>query len=113
LLLYPEGMETMSGPYQTERDTYSEPMLREVSDLHSGDWVRSGLVQETVLRHLVEACDAAGVAVGKYDLRVLDWLARGETSTAQVVLDLIARAHAAQTDQSKSDQPQQQRRRST
>jgi hypothetical protein len=94
-------METVSGPYQTERDTYGEPLCREVARLHEDGLVRSGdpdhLVQETVLRHLVEACDAAGVAVGKYDLRVLDWLARGETSTAQAVLDLITRAHANTT----------------
>jgi hypothetical protein len=104
----------MSGPYQTERETYAEPMVREVTRLHEGGRVRSGdpdrLVQETVLRHLVEACDAAGVAVGKYDLRVLAWLARGETLAAQVVLDLISRAHAA--GRRVSDSPSEEGRRS-
>jgi hypothetical protein len=100
----------MSGPYQTERDTYGEPMLREVSELHSGDWVRSGLVREAVLRHLVDGCKAAGVELGDYDLRTLAWLARGETSTAQVVLDLIARAHAA--GRQVSDSPSEEGQRS-
>jgi hypothetical protein len=92
-------MATVSGPYQTERETYGEPMCREVTRLHEEGLVRSGdpdrLVQKTVLAHLVETCVSAGVELGTYDLRILAWLARGETSTAQVVLDLIARAHAA------------------
>jgi hypothetical protein len=92
-------MATMSGPYRTERETYVEPMCREVSELHRANRVRSGdparLVRDTVLRHLVATCEAAGVELGDYDLRILAWLARGETSAAQVVLDLIGRAHAA------------------
>jgi hypothetical protein len=40
-------------------------------------------------RHLV------GVEVGAYDRRILDWLAGGDTSTALVVVGLLARARAA------------------
>jgi hypothetical protein len=101
----------MTGPYQTERETYGEPMYREVSDLPR--WVSGDpdhLVRDTRLRYLVGACEAAGVELGAYDLRVLTWLARGETSVAQVVLDLISRAHAAGRQVSDSPSPSEEPR---
>lgn len=86
------------GPYRSELDALAEPMPREVTALHGAGRVRSGdpdrLVRDTVLRHLLAACEAAGVEVGAFDRRILDWLAGWETSTCQVLIGLISRAHA-------------------
>jgi hypothetical protein len=87
------------GPYRTERDALAEPMPREVAALHDAGRVRSGdpdwLVRDTVLRHLIDVCAASGVELGAYDRGILTWIAGWEASTAQVLLDLVARAYAA------------------
>jgi len=89
----------MSGPYDTELEALVEPMPRELRALRDSGRVRSGdpdrLVMGTVYRHIVEACDAAGVELGEFDRRTLAWLAGWETATAQVVIGLIVRAHAS------------------
>lgn len=86
----------MSGPYGTEREVRREPMPLAVAALHAAGLVRSGdpdgLVRRAQMSALVEACEAAGVALGGYDLRVLDWLAGWESTTVQVVADVIRRA---------------------
>src|SRR6266568_3723268 len=46
-------------------------------------------------RLLEDACRAAGVELGKWDERILVWLAKWEPSTVAVVAGLIARAHEA------------------
>ena len=85
------------GPYQTEVEALAAPMPREVRALHDAGRVRSGdpdrLVRNTVLRHLLAACQAAGVEVGDRDRVTLTWLAGWEDVTAQVVIGLITRAH--------------------
>jgi hypothetical protein len=90
---------TPFGPYETEQQTHAEPMPQAVRTLHRTGRVRSGdpdrLVQATVLHHLLDACHATGVALGARDLLTLEWLARGDTSSAQVVIGLITRAYAA------------------
>jgi hypothetical protein len=87
------------GPYETEQDTHAEPMPQAVRDLHRAGLIRSGdpdrLARDTVLSHLIAACHDAGVTIGARDRRTLQWLARGDTSTAQVVIGLISRAYAA------------------
>jgi hypothetical protein len=42
---------------------------------------------------LERACKAAGVELGAYDRRILDWLAGYEDSICMVVAGLIGRAH--------------------
>lgn len=89
----------MSGPYESERDTWGEPMPREVSRLHEQGRVRSGdperLEQRTMLRHLLAACQDAGVVLGAYDRQVLEGLCRWEPSKVQVVIGLVERAYEA------------------
>jgi hypothetical protein len=83
------------GPYATESEALAEPMPQTIRALHAAGMVRSGdpdrLVRNTVLDHLLDACEAAGVDLGAYDHRVLNWLA-DHRSVAQVVIGLIRRA---------------------
>jgi len=87
----------MSGPYNTEAEALAEPMPQAVRMLHASGRVRTGdpdhLVRDTVLRALTDACARAGVPLGDYDRSTLTWLAGWETSAAQVIIDLITRAH--------------------
>jgi hypothetical protein len=87
------------GPYETEAQIRALPMAREVRALHAAGQVRSGdpdrLVSGTRLRHLTEACGQAGIELGTIDQQVLAWLSGWEDATVQVVIGLIARAHAA------------------
>lgn len=78
------------GPYETEAATRGEPLPSAVSGLHNRD-----LVGETMLAHLTAACEAAGVELGAFDLRILRWLAGWEPSTVQVIIGLISRAFAS------------------
>ncbi len=71
----------MSGPYTTEQDA-----LADLPDLPTGPPSHARLKQMT------DACSTAGVEVGDYDRRVLEWLAGWEPATVQVVADLIRRA---------------------
>ena len=43
---------------------------------------------------LADACSAAGVTLGTYDARILDWMAGWEDATCAVVAGLIRRAAA-------------------
>lgn len=87
------------GPYDTEGEALTADLPHEVRALHAAGLVGSGdphrLVHGAVLRHLVNACTTAGVDLGHYDHRVLNWLATWEPQTAQVLIGLISRAHAA------------------
>lgn len=89
----------MSGPYRTESEALAEPMPTRVTNLHRAGLVRSGdpdrRVHNTVTQALFDACASAGVELGDYDKRILGWLANWETSAAQVVLDMVVRAHSA------------------
>lgn len=70
----------MSGPYDTEAQA--------ATDITAGD-------PADLFLHLTDICEQAGVRLGRYDRRVLAWLARWEPATVQVVADLITRAHSA------------------
>lgn len=95
------------GPYETEQQTWAEPMPRELRDLHDADRIRSGdpdhVARDAVLRHLLAACAESDVELGAFDHRILTWLAGGEDSTAQVVIGLIRRAHAAGREQGRAE----------
>ena len=64
--------------------------MRDAGRIRTGDPDR--LVSGTQLRHLEEACAAAGVELGAYDRSILEWLAGWEASTVQVIIGLITRA---------------------
>ena len=86
------------GPYETESATYAEPMYTAWRDLPLGGIhefkVNRQRSEDLKLNHLLAACGNAGVHLGKYDQRILRWLAGFETAAVQVVIGLISRAHA-------------------
>ncbi len=88
----------MSGPYESERDTWDEPMVREATRLREQAPVAGypyRAAREEMLRHLLGACQQCGVHLGAYDRQKLEWLCRWEPSTVQVVIGLVGRAYEA------------------
>jgi hypothetical protein len=87
------------GPYACEEETLREPMPQAVRYLHDSGRTTSGdpdrLVRGTVERHLLDACADSHVELGEYDRRILAWLSDTDYSSAQVIIGLIRRAHAA------------------
>jgi hypothetical protein len=84
-----------AGPYETEADTRA--VTRAVYDAFGAD-PGPGKMTAPVLRMLLDAVGAAGVQVGAYDVRILEWLAGWEPSTCAVIAGLITRAYAGQAD---------------
>lgn len=95
------------GPYETESAAGNEPLLVAVRDLHRKGLIKSGdtdrRCRNTVMDHVLAACDQAGLEVGAYDRRTLEWLAGWEETTAQVMIGLISRAYAAGVAAGKAD----------
>lgn len=93
------AFDPATGPYQTERQALASPLCQEVRRLHDSGRVRSGdpdrLVRGAVLAALLEELSEAGVELGVYDRRVLEWLAGCEDTVVQVVVGLVRRAYAA------------------
>lgn len=75
----------MIGPYDTE-----EQARTAVEHVGRGE--------PALRRHLLDTCAEAGVPLGAFDLRIIDWLAGWEPETVQVVAGLIQRAHRAGLD---------------
>ena len=44
---------------------------------------------------LAAACKAAGINLGTYDARILDWLGGFEDSACAVIAGIVTRAHRA------------------
>lgn len=87
------------GPYEVEQDTYSEPMPQQVRRMHEiPGYIRPGdpdrRVRTAVYGALIGVCKTSGVELGTYDREILAWLAGFESSAAQVVVGLVARAYA-------------------
>ena len=86
------------GPYDTEAQAMAEPMPVEARMLHSDHRIPADQIgkraAQLAMRHLLAACTTADVEVGAHDQRVLSWLTRWEDDTVQVIIGLIARAHA-------------------
>ncbi len=81
-------MTAPRGPYGHEVDAIED--ARDVLDMPArGPW------RQANARKLLSACQAAGVEVGTYDQRIIDWLGGYEPQVVQVVVGLISRAHAA------------------
>jgi hypothetical protein len=88
---------TTFGPYDTEDQAAAEPLTAAWQSLpRSGN--PGGDARDLKLSHLREACADAGVELGRYDTRILAWLATYEPTTVQVVIGVISRAHAAGQD---------------
>ncbi|WP_433464346.1 hypothetical protein [Spirillospora sp. CA-128828] len=77
------------GPYETEqqaaettRDAYGHPNF-------------PGHMKAYNRARLTEACESAGVELGAYDLRILEWLTVWEPEVIAVVAGLVLRAGEA------------------
>jgi hypothetical protein len=78
----------VSGPFETERLARDAAHAIVAPD---DGWSILHAPQNRLL--LERACKAAGVELGAYDRRILDWLAGLEDSICAVVAGLVSRAH--------------------
>ena len=78
------------GPFETEREAHASALAAIPTD--SGRVILSRSQNRLLFER---ACEAAGVELGLFDLRILDWLANYEDSTCAVIAGLVARAAAA------------------
>jgi hypothetical protein len=78
----------MTGPYEQEREARAV-----AAPIYDQSMTRPML--EGCEQMLLEACDAAGVKVGKFDARILHWVAGWEVECSVVIAGLIRRAAAA------------------
>jgi hypothetical protein len=79
-----------NGPFETEdqaRMTSAVRAVYEAYDHGSGPGDLSGAPM------ILAACEAAGVSLGAYDRRQIDWMGNWEPSTCAVFAGLIIRAH--------------------
>ena len=83
-----------AGPFETERDARKAAIGQ--GGPAEPDW--SILSPGQRYKLLLNACADAGVFLGAYDHRIIEWLAGWEDATVAVVAGLIARAHAAGQD---------------
>jgi hypothetical protein len=76
-----------SGPFGSERQAAA-----------ASSWARearpAGKMREHNLRDLLAACEAAGVELGDYDRRTLEWAAEFEPASCVSLAAMITRAHS-------------------
>jgi hypothetical protein len=77
----------MTGPFESEREA-REAMRGQYEPTSEGN-----------RQLLLNAVNAAGVALGAYDRRIVGWLAGWEPQTCAVIAGLIARAAEPQAGQ--------------
>jgi len=81
----------MTGPFETEAEVRALPAVRAVYDaFRAGPGVRKMAPHNA--RMITDACDDAGVTLGAYDRRIVEWLAGFEPETCAVITGLISRA---------------------
>jgi hypothetical protein len=80
-----------AGPFETERQALGTPAVRAVYTAFEAA-PGLGRMQAPNLAMLRAACEAAGVELGAYDLRILAWLAGWEPQICAVIAGLITRA---------------------
>lgn len=81
-----------AGPYETERQ--AADAARHIYDgpPGTGAWAAGNH------RLILGACASAGVYLGAYDHRIIEWLTGWEPAMCAVIAGLITRAHAAGQD---------------
>lgn len=84
----------MTGPFETEQQARELPAVRAVYEAFRAD-PGVGKMTPHNRRMLGRACEAAGVATGRYDDRIIEWLAGWEPQMCAVVAGLVTRAHEA------------------
>jgi hypothetical protein len=82
------------GPFDTEQQARQLPAVREVYRKFDRD-PGVGKMAPHNLRMLLDALAAAGVYVGRYDLRIAEWLAGWEPATVAVIAGWVQRASQA------------------
>lgn len=82
------------GPYETESAAAAEPMPAAVRNLPDNRRPNRDS-RDLQLSYLRGACADAGVELGRYDERILTWLANYEPAVVQVFIGLISRAYDA------------------
>jgi hypothetical protein len=82
---------TAPGPFETDRGAMDHPAVRAIRTAMR-ESTRRGVGDEMCHRLLDEACSAAGVQLGAYDHRIVQWLAGWEPEVCIVVAGLVARA---------------------
>jgi hypothetical protein len=83
-----------AGPFETECEALNLPAVRAAYAAITGP----GTGTLECLAILEDALTAAGVELGAYDQRIVNWLAGWEAQTCAVIAGLITRAHAAGQD---------------
>jgi hypothetical protein len=74
----------VTGPFETERQA------REATRQYPAGGAANGNPNLSIL---LDAVIAAGVPLGAYDRRILEWLAGWEPATCAVIAGLVTRAH--------------------
>jgi len=82
------------GPFDTEQQVRELPAVREVYEAFGRD-PGVGKMAPHSLRMLLDALAGAGVYVGRYDLRIAEWLAGWEPQTVAVIAGWVQRARQA------------------
>lgn len=92
----PEAVHNMRefGPFETEHQAARLPAVRATYDAAHAS-TRRGVIAERNHRMLCEAITAAGVDLGAFDHRIVQWLAGWEPQTVAVIAGIILRALAA------------------
>ena len=80
-----------AGPFDTERQALDLPEVKAAYASITG----AGTGTLECVRILETALSAAGVDLGAYDKRIVNWLGNWEAQTCAVIAGLIYRAHAA------------------
>jgi len=80
----------MTSPFETEREARAAAHALVPPDK---GWSILSAAQNRQL--LGRACEAAGIEMGRYDDRIIEWLAGWEDATCAVIAGLITRAHEA------------------
>ena len=86
-----ECAQASSGPFETERQARDTPAVRAVW----AAWEREpGVGRLAIHNHrlLCEAVSAAGVELGAFDHRILNWLSGYEPATCAAIAGIIRRA---------------------
>lgn len=78
------------GPFETEDEARAVPAVRAIYEAYRAG---RGLLDCAPL--VRSGCEAAGVALGAYDERIVAWLGNWEPATCAVIAGLIRRAHEA------------------
>jgi hypothetical protein len=92
------------GPFDTEQQVRELPAVRAVYrqfDLDPG----VGKMAPHNLRMLLDALAGAGVYVGRYDVRIAEWLAGWEPQAVAVIAGWVQRAAAARDGEPHQEAP--------